>query len=523
MADGAIDLTALTESQQLALQQFTSVTDQDLASAVPLLQKCQWNAQIAITRFFDGDAETIDPAAEAARAPPPPSNSRRTETLLDTIPARTRPRHNNASDTTDLAPRVVPVPESQRIRPLPFPLSLIFLPFNLTYTLLQRTFSFFGYLFPFLPRLLARFRQPSRDTGRRPLNPRDTAARFMREFEEEHNVPHTTLPFHDNGYADAFDRAKRDLRYLLVVLLSPEHDDNAPFVRETLLSDDFTTLLNTSQNSPEGSIILWAGTVQDSEAYQVASAFNVTRFPFVALIAHTPSVSATAMSRLTYISGPITAQELVAQLQKAMQEHGSQITALRAQRREQEATRNLRQEQESAYERSLAQDREKARRKKGDAEEKEKSEREERERGERKADAARRLAQWRRWRAHRITPEPAAEEKEAVRVSLRMMGGERVIRRFKPDTPLEELYAFVECYDVLNDEAEANGEKTPSEPEVYEHEFKFRLVAPMPREVFELEKGGTIRERIGRSGNLIVEKIVGEDDSDDEDDDDDEE
>jgi FAS-associated factor 2 len=52
--------------------------------------------------------------------------------------------------------------------------------------------------------------------------------------------------------------------------------------------------------------------------------------------------------------------------------------------------------------------------------------------------------------------------------------------------------------------------------------YKFQLVSPMPREVYDLEKTGSLKERIGRSGNLIVERIVGEDDSDEDEDDDEE-
>lgn len=503
MADGAIDLTSLTEEQQLALQQFTSVTDQELTAAVPLLQKCQWNAQIAITRFFDGDADTVDPAAEAAHAPPP-QDSRRAETLMDSIPARSR-----RSPAHDLAPRVVPTPESQITQPVPFPFSILLLPFNLTYAICQRVFGAVGYVFPIVPRLLARFwsgrtSQPSRDAGRRPLNPRDTAARFMREFEEEYGVTHGTLPFHEGGYAQAFDIAKRDLKYLLVVLLSPEHDDTTPFVRDTLLSPDLVQFVK----QPSNNIILWAGTVQDAEAYQVASALNITRFPYACLIVHTPSVSATAMSKIATSTGPVTSQDLIAKMQTAMQEHGQELERVRRQRQEQQASRNLRQEQESAYERSLAQDREKARRKKEEAEAHEKSEREERERAERKADEARKLFQWRRWRAQSIPPEPSTDVKDAVRMSLRLPNGERVIRKFSADADLEELYAFVECHDVLEDEAVS--EKDVEEPEGYRHEYSFRLVSPMPREVYGFEKGGSIRDRIGRSGNLIVEKIVEE-------------
>ena len=516
MADSSIDLTHLTEEQQLALQQFTSVTDQELATAVPLLQKCQWNAQIAITRFFDGDADTVDPAAEAARAPPP-QNSRRTESLIDTIPSRRSGSRSRVVDDRDLAPRVVPTPESQMAQPVPFPFNVLLLPFNLTYAIFQRVLGVVGYMFPIIPRLLARLwsgraSQPSRDPGRRPLNTRDTAARFMREFEEEYGVTHGTLPFHEGGYAQAFDIAKRDLKFMLVVLISPEHDDNSSFVRDTLLSPDFVHFVK----QPTNNIIMWAGTVQDAEAYQVASALNVTRFPFVSLIVHTPAVSSTAMSKIVTSTGPIAAQDLMSKLQTAMHTHNQELERVRQQRQEHQASRNLRQEQESAYERSLAQDREKARKKREEAAAQEKAEREEREREEQKADYARKLSQWRRWRAQSIPSEPGAEEKEPVRVSIRLSSGERVIRKFRADADLEELYAFVECYDILQEDAL---EKEVPEPEGYEHEHTFQLVSPMPREVYGLDKGGSIRDRIGRSGNLIVEKLVDEVDEVDSEDD----
>jgi FAS-associated factor 2 len=514
-----MDISSLSESQQIALQQFTSVTDQDLSTAVPILQKCQWNAQIAITRFFDGDAETVDPAAEAARAPPPATDSRRSETLMDGIPTRSRPRSpNDAASSADLAPRIVPPPESQRIQPLPFPFSILLLPVNLSYAIFSRVFGVIGYLFPFLPRLIHRLysgrtSQPSRDTGRRPLNPRDTAARFMREFEEEYGVPPNTLPFHEGGYASAFDIAKRDLKYLMIVLLSPEHDDNGPFVRDTLLSTEFVEFMNAPQNKND--IILWAGTVQDAEAYTVASALNVTRFPYTVLMVYAPSISNTALKKISTTAGLIPAPDLVGKIQTAMQNHTEELNRVRRQKQEQEATRNLRQEQESAYERSLAQDREKARRKKAEAEEKEKVEREERERLERKEDEKRKLAQWRRWRAQTLPAEPGSEVKDAVRVSLRMMDAQRVIRKFRAEADLEELYAFVECYDIVDGEEQVSEKEVP-EPEGYEHEYKFRLVSPMPREVYDLDKAGSIGERIGRSGNLIVEKVIEEDDEEDE-------
>lgn len=405
---------------------------------------------------------------------------------------------------------------------MPFPFNIIFLPFNITYTIFQRLFGTIGYLFPFLPRLLNRLTsgralQPSRDSGRRPLNPTDTSARFMREFEEEYGVTHGTLPFHEGGYASAFDIAKRDLKHLLVILLSPEHDDTGPFVRETLLSPDLIAFIQ----DPTNNILLWAGSVRDAEAYQVANGLNATSFPFSALIAHTPSVSSTAMSKLATSTGPVNPADLEAKFRSAIAAHKDELDRLRAQRSEQQASRSLRQEQESAYERSLAQDREKARRRKEEEAAREKAEKEERERAQRKAERARNLALWRRWRAQSISAEPGAEQ-EAVRVSIRLPSGERVVRKFSAQAGLEELYAFVECYDLISgreggeEEVEVS-EKEAVQPSDYEHVYGFQLVSPMPREVYDLAKGGSLRERIGRSGNLIVERVRGEGGEDDDD------
>lgn len=52
MADAGVDIAALTEEQQLALQQFTAVTDQELKDAIPLLQRCQWNVQVRLESFI---------------------------------------------------------------------------------------------------------------------------------------------------------------------------------------------------------------------------------------------------------------------------------------------------------------------------------------------------------------------------------------------------------------------------------------------------------------------------------------
>jgi FAS-associated factor 2 len=379
------------------------------------------------------------------------------------------------------------------------------------FSLLSKYFRFVGYLFPFIPRAWGRLTASNinspaavrRSSGRRQLSPRDTAARFIREFEEEYGA--NELPFFEGGYAGAFDLAKKELKFLVVVLISPEHDETTSFIRETLLNQEVVDFIR----NPENSMLLWAGNVQDSEAYQVASSLNCTKFPFIGLIVHTPQVSSSAMGIATRITGPTPPGQFIAKLRQGMQAHREPLNRARAQRAEQQATRNIRQAQDSAYERSLAQDRERSRRKKEEAERKAREEKEAREKEEAKERYAQNLEQWRKWRAASLASEPGLEEKDVVRISVRMPDGERVVRRFAADASIEELYAFVECYDILKDGGEEFDEKV-WEPRDFVHEYRFQLVSPMPREAYELEKGGTVKARIGRSGNLIVERTVGE-------------
>ena len=311
------------------------------------------------------------------------------------------------------------------------------------------------------------------------------------------------MPFYENGYAQAYDTVKKELKYLLIVLLSPEHDDTDTFVREVLLSSQFQSLVTNSQNR----IILWAGTVQDSEAYQVSQGLGCTKFPFAALIVHTPQDSSTAMSTVAKVTGLQPATTFVSKIRTAMSQHETALEGARAARREQEATRNLRQEQESAYERSLAQDRERMRLRREAEAARAREEQEAKAKADAAERAARNLDQWKRWRVQKIPPEPGADVKNATRLSIRMPSGERIVRKFAPDASMDDLYAFVECHDMI----EAAPSALAEQPKGYRHEYKFNLVSPMPRAVYDLASGGTVAEKIGRSGNLIVESTVDED------------
>lgn len=46
MAEPETDIGQLSEEQQLALEQYTAFTAQDVQSAIAILQRSQWNVQV---------------------------------------------------------------------------------------------------------------------------------------------------------------------------------------------------------------------------------------------------------------------------------------------------------------------------------------------------------------------------------------------------------------------------------------------------------------------------------------------
>ncbi|MCJ1303427.1 hypothetical protein MMC08_006237 [Hypocenomyce scalaris] len=220
------------------------------------------------------------------------------------------------------------------------------------------------------------------------------------------------------------------------------------------------------------------------------------------------------MSTVARITGLLPPPAFVARLQAAITQASGPLDRVRATRAEQQATRSLREEQNSAYERSLAQDRERARQRREAEAAQSRAEQEAKTKIEAEKKAAQNHEQWRRWRAQSIPSEPGNDNKDVTRISIRMPSGERMVRKFASQADIEELYAFVECHDMLQAGQSISETK---EPQGYDHVYKFRLVAPMPRMVYDINNGGSLEARLGRSANLIVESITEEEDDDDDD------
>ncbi|KAK5999003.1 hypothetical protein PT974_01389 [Cladobotryum mycophilum] len=199
MADNADDLGELSPAQRATLHQHMQVTSQELDDAIALLGRSEWNIQISIAKFFDGEGP--DPvaearAAQAAQAAPAPSA--RHENLQESLLAAESRHSTSRRERTDAAPRVVPPPPI--IHRTPWLLGLILAPLGWGWRAASTLFRTISYILAFLPasirpravtnRITTGFRSTN---GRRLLMPRDAAARFKREFDEEYGP--NDLPF----------------------------------------------------------------------------------------------------------------------------------------------------------------------------------------------------------------------------------------------------------------------------------------------------------------------------------------
>jgi FAS-associated factor 2 len=128
--------------------------------------------------------------------------------------------------------------------------TLICSPFSTLHRILALITTFIPYLSRF------KFNSPPR---RRQLAPQDTASRFTREFEEQYGERH--VPFETRGYAQVTQHVKERDLYLMVVLLSDQHDDTPSFCRDVLCDQGLREWLR------ENECVVWAGNTSDSEAH----------------------------------------------------------------------------------------------------------------------------------------------------------------------------------------------------------------------------------------------------------------
>lgn len=303
-------------------------------------------------------------------------------------------------------------------------------------------------------------------------DPAQLAEAFGEDFRQRFAAENRPGPaFEPTSYRSALQKARREFRFLVAYLHAAEHPDSEGFCRDVLCDPAVAGALGAS-------FVVWGGDMRETEAFVAAQRLRVCAFPALVVLNLT---GASQIALVCSVEGPIDAEGLVALLAEVLDEQGAVLVAARAEEDSWRADRNIREEQDAAYEASLRADQEREAQRlaeeeaAGEAARAEEAQRaEEREQAAAEVERLAALTRRREEKEGALEAEPAAGP-DVASVSIRLPDGSRTVRRFAGDAQVARVFDYV---DTL-----------PSVPAI-----KYSLVSSFPRQVYtrESHQGATV-------------------------------
>jgi len=249
--------------------------------------------------------------------------------------------------------------------------------------------------------------------------------------------------FFEGSFSQALQAARREAK-LLVIYLHSEHGRYTQRFCSEVLTDDFI------RGMLDENFLLWGGDIASMEAHRVSQMIHARQYPWFCVLL---PASVDEIRVIGALNGDIqvdAASGLLAACLDEMETHRAEIIA----RREQQAEdRQLREQQDLEYQQALEMDRrrteerEQIERQQEEARRAEEEKRRKEEEELAKLQAAKEeLQNKRRQRAAAFLPEDPAG---TSRISLRLPAGQRVQRKFASTTTLADIYAWAECLPFL--------------------------------------------------------------------------
>lgn len=404
---------SLLPEQQEKLASFKEITqydDNDHQKILDLLQHTSWNLEIAIQRFFENNFD-FEPVETRPTSSLDGNNS---STDIGSGSNNSRTRLTQFDDATlsqfDLLPKFpkanklaghwkftpgISTSESasssdmknnglSALQPLLFVLLLI--PKTLLFVLLKlnevlRTLFPGLYdlwkqdtnAFPSKPLYLPKALLPEKPSNG--LEPEDLAKYqdfdFKARLQEIIKEP-TDLPIFEGEFNDAYDSAKSELKFLLLILINDTKSSNL-FLKHFINSRDFKTMVTDKYGNRADNFLIWGGNVDYMEGYLVGSKYNISRTPYIALISNVSTYGETfpTMSLIKYAQAfnfehvpddDLTTvkqrlKKVIKMFKKIASHYVIQLIDQKIDQDEKNYERLMKQQQDDAYLRSLEQDR----------------------------------------------------------------------------------------------------------------------------------------------------------------------
>ncbi|GBG81547.1 hypothetical protein CBR_g32537 [Chara braunii] len=172
--------------------------------------------------------------------------------------------------------------------------------------------------------------------------------RFLQRFEAEYGVVHPA--FLIRTFMDAVRMAAAEFKFLFVYLHSSEHVSTPGFCREVLCDPSVVEFL--SEN-----FVVWGGDVRGAEGFQMTHNMKASTFPYMAVVSGSSGGGLTSRVTMMYQrEGEVTAEELMRDLARVIEERGTMLEAAREQEERRAHDRMIREEQDALYMASLRED-----------------------------------------------------------------------------------------------------------------------------------------------------------------------
>lgn len=280
------------------------------------------------------------------------------------------------------------------------------------------------------------------------LHTADKAARaFSQKSQQQHNS--AVALFEGMGYSKCVAEAHRRNQFLFVYLHSPLHPNSSLFLR--MLSEETADGLSVSSVLTD--CVKWGGDIHHAEANKVSKDFQVSSYPFCALLVCKSRSSvevfwrqdgATAAASRSNTSGNVSVSDFCAKIATAIAVFYPIIREEDSRRNHRQEEVRLREEQDREFQQTLLEDqrREAERQAQQDQEcqaalQVQREEELVQQRELSRLDNARKL----------LNPEPAiASTPNIARFRIMFPSGTRIERRFHTTDTIEMIKAFVTLY-----------------------------------------------------------------------------
>ncbi|KAI6652307.1 FAS-associated factor 2 [Oopsacas minuta] len=301
---------------------------------------------------------------------------------------------------------------------------------------------------------------------------RDFKTEFNRKYSENH------YDFFTGTYGAALAKAKSEIRFLLVYLHSPKHNDTDVFCRDILSSDMVACLL------VQYNVLLWGVSVRSLEGKRVSRILRENTYPFMALIlSHNHH-----MEVVHRFEGYENREVFVERLRIVLEQQDNYLLVTRNEIQTLNQNRQLRDEQDREYQDSMATDIE---RKRKQQEEKEDQLREELELDKIREEAKLKRADTERRKSELVTyfSENQTDGPDSIEIRFKFPNDKPVSNRFLQDHPVSRLYDFV-----------FSSENSPD---------NFQIAMNLPRKVLDANNGEQTLKNVGitKSCTLFVEDL----------------